>query len=105
MDALGIDRAHIMGGCMGCSPVAAFGVAHPERTLSMTHYWPVGGAKYRISSHQRFREHLEFVKRNGLQAVVDLVHSHDATFRRIRVAAPGDSLYVTTISLPRITRR
>lgn len=80
MDALGIDRAHIMGGCMGCSPVAAFGVAHPERTLSMTHYWPVGGAKYRISSHQRFREHLEFVERNGLQAVVDLVHSHDKNF-------------------------
>ena len=65
---------------MGCCPVAAFGVAHPERTLSMVHYWPVGGAKYRISSHQRFEAHVEYVKSNGLQAVVDLVHSHDKNF-------------------------
>src|SRR5689334_21006606 len=41
LDALGIEKAHIMGGCMGCSPVAAFGVAHPERTLSMVIFWPV----------------------------------------------------------------
>lgn len=80
LDRLGIEKAHIMGGCMGCAPVAAFGVAHPDRTLSMVHYWPVGGAKYRISSHQRFARHLAFVEENGLQAVVDLVHSHDKNF-------------------------
>lgn len=80
LDALGIEKAHIMGGCMGCSPVAAFGVAHPERTLSMVIFWPVGGAKYRISSHQRFARHLAFVEENGLQAVVDLVRSHDKNF-------------------------
>ena len=31
LDHLGIERAHLMGGCMGCSPVTAFAVAHPER--------------------------------------------------------------------------
>ncbi|MBT5047397.1 MAG: alpha/beta hydrolase [Rhodospirillaceae bacterium] len=80
LDHLEIGNAHIMGGCMGCCPVAAFGVAHPERTLSMVHYWPVGGAKYRISSHQRFARHLAFVDENGLQAVIDLVRSHDKNF-------------------------
>lgn len=80
LDVLGIEKAHIMGGCMGCCPVAAFGVALPERTLSMVYYWPVGGAKYRISSHQRFARHLAFVEENGLQAVVDLVRSHDRNF-------------------------
>jgi pimeloyl-ACP methyl ester carboxylesterase len=80
LDILAIDRAHIMGGCMGCCPVSAFGVAHPDRTLSMVHYWPVGGAKYRISSHQRFARHLAFAEENGLQAVVDLVLSHDKNF-------------------------
>lgn len=80
LDALGIGRAHIMGGCMGCCPVAAFGVAHPERALSMVLYWPVGGAKYRISSHQRFARHLAFVEENGLAAVVELVRSHDRNF-------------------------
>jgi pimeloyl-ACP methyl ester carboxylesterase len=73
LDHLGIERAHIMGGCMGCCPVLAFGVAHPEATLSMLLYWPVGGAKYRISSHQRFAEHLAFVQQHGLSEVVALV--------------------------------
>lgn len=80
LDALGVDKAHIMGGCMGCCPVAAFGAAHPERTLSMVLYWPVGGAKYRISGHRRFARHLAFVEENGLEAVVKLVRGHDRNF-------------------------
>ena len=40
--------------------------------LSMVLFWPVGGAKYRITSHQRFAEHLAFVNQNGLEAVVAL---------------------------------
>jgi len=73
LDHLKIERAHLMGGCMGCSPVMAFAVANTERVLSMVIFWPVGGAKYRISSHQRFAEHLGFVQHNGLEAVVELV--------------------------------
>jgi pimeloyl-ACP methyl ester carboxylesterase len=73
LDHLKIEKAHLMGGCMGCCPVVAFGVAHPERVLSMVLYWPVGGARYRLSSHQRFAEHLAFVQQNGLEAVVALV--------------------------------
>ena len=73
LDHLHIKQAHLMGGCMGCSPVMAFGVAHPEATLSMILYWPVGGAKYRINSQQRFAEHLAFVHQHGLAAVVALV--------------------------------
>jgi pimeloyl-ACP methyl ester carboxylesterase len=73
LDHLDIKRAHIMGGCMGCCPVAAFGVLHPQIVLSMILFWPVGGAKYRISTHQRFAEHLAFVQSDGLEAVVELV--------------------------------
>jgi pimeloyl-ACP methyl ester carboxylesterase len=80
LDHLGIERAHLMGGCMGCCPVAAFAVARPERVLSTIYFWPVGGASYRISSHQRFARHLAFVEENGLPAVVALVRSHDKNF-------------------------
>jgi len=73
LDHLKIERAHIMGGCMGVPCASAFGVIHPERVLSLVLYWPVGGAKYRLSSHQRFAEHLAFVKQNGLDAVIALV--------------------------------
>ena len=80
LDHLGIARAHLMGGCMGCSPVAAYAAAYPQATLSMVLYWPVGGAKYRISSHQRFAEHLAFVQQHGLDAVVALVGKDGKTF-------------------------
>jgi pimeloyl-ACP methyl ester carboxylesterase len=80
LEHLKIERAHLMGGCMGCSPVAAFGVAHPEATLSMILYWPVGGAKYRIKGQQRFAEHLAFVQQNGLQQVVARVASEGKAF-------------------------
>ena len=73
LDHLNIKRAHLMGGCMGCCPVTAFGVAHQQATLSMILYWPVGGAKYRINGQQRFAEHLSFVHQHGLEAVVALV--------------------------------
>jgi pimeloyl-ACP methyl ester carboxylesterase len=73
LDHLNIDRALLMGGCMGCAPVAAFAVAHPERVAGIVLWWPVGGAKYRIKGQARFAEHLDFVEREGLHAVVDLV--------------------------------
>ena len=73
LEHLNIKRAHLMGGCMGCCPVAAFGVMHPEMVLSLVLFWPVGGAKYRIASHARFAEHLAFVQSEGLAAVVALV--------------------------------
>jgi len=77
---LGIARAHLVGGCMGCAPVAAFGVAHPDMVASMVLFWPVGGAKYRISSHQRFAEHLAFVRSDGLAGVVALVRKEGKPF-------------------------
>ena len=80
LDHLNISRAHIMGGCMGCCPVTAFAVAHPQTMLSMVLYWPVGGARYRISSHQRFAEHLAFVQEHGLDAVVALVTKDGKSF-------------------------
>jgi pimeloyl-ACP methyl ester carboxylesterase len=80
LDHLGFERAHIMGGCMGCCPVAGFGVAYPEATLSMILFWPVGGARYRIGSHQRFAEHLAFVQQNGLAAVVAVVDEAGKSF-------------------------
>jgi pimeloyl-ACP methyl ester carboxylesterase len=73
LDHLGIRQVHLMGGCMGCCPVMAFGVAYPEATLSMVLFWPVGGAKYRIAAHQRFAEHLAFVQQQDLSEVVALV--------------------------------
>ena len=73
LDHLGIARAHILGACMGCSPAMAFGIAHPDATMSLVLYWPVGGAHYRINGHARVAEHLAYVEQHGLHGVVSLV--------------------------------
>ena len=80
LDHLNIKRAHLMGGCMGCSPVVAFGVAYPEAVLSMVLYWPVGGAKYRITGQQRFAQHVAFVQQHGLAEVVALATGSGKSF-------------------------
>jgi pimeloyl-ACP methyl ester carboxylesterase len=82
LDHLGIDRAHLMGGCVGCSSVVAFGVAHPERVLSMVLYSPAGGARYRLTQHSRFETHAAFVRAAGLAAVVELARSGDDGFTK-----------------------
>lgn len=72
LDHLGIERAHLMGGCLGCSTVLAFAVTHPSVVVSMVLYWPAGGPKYLQNTQQRFATHLAFVAENGLAAVVAL---------------------------------
>jgi pimeloyl-ACP methyl ester carboxylesterase len=80
LDHLGIDRAHLMGGCMGCSPVFAFAVTHPQVVRSMVLFWPVGGPRYRLRGHQRFAEHAAFVSERGLGGVVELARGSDEEF-------------------------
>lgn len=80
LDHLGIDRAHLMGGCMGCCPVAAFATRHPERVISMVQYWPVGGAHFRLNGHRRFAIHLATMEERGLQGIVDLALSTSEGF-------------------------
>jgi pimeloyl-ACP methyl ester carboxylesterase len=93
LDRLGIERAHIMGGCMGCCPVAAFGVMHPERVRSMILFWPVGGAKYRLSSHQRFAIHLGYLNEHSLVDVVALAMSSGKSFGEDPRGGPWASVF------------
>ncbi len=92
LDHLGIAKAHLMGGCMGCAPVVAFAAAHPEATRSMVLYWPVGGAKYRINGQQRFAQHLAFVQQEGLAAVLALAQASAKSFSEDPRAGPWVSV-------------
>jgi pimeloyl-ACP methyl ester carboxylesterase len=80
LDHLGIERAHLMGGCMGVCPVAVFGTLYPQQVMSMLLHWPVGGAKYRMMCRQRFAIHLAFVQERGLAEVTKLVASTGKSF-------------------------
>jgi pimeloyl-ACP methyl ester carboxylesterase len=80
LDRLGIGRAYLMGGCVGCSSVAATAVAHPERVAGMVLYSPAGGVKYRMKQHERFAAHAAHVRAEGLGGVVELARTHDRGF-------------------------
>lgn len=80
LEHLGIDRAHVMGACMGVCAATALAVAQPERVRSLVLYFPVGGARYRMQGHTRFGEHLVYVRQHGLEGVVALARSTDKSF-------------------------
>jgi pimeloyl-ACP methyl ester carboxylesterase len=82
LDHLGIERAHLMGGCVGCSTAAAVAVAHPDRVTSIVLYSPAGGVHYRMKQHERFVQHLGFVAEHGLAAVVQRAQSHSDGFSK-----------------------
>ncbi len=75
LDHLGIDKAFVLGGCMGCSFGIAFGVLRPERTSGLLLHWPAGGYRWRSYAGSAFEKHADFVKERGLDAVVRHVRS------------------------------
>ncbi len=80
LDRLHIARAHLMGGCAGCSVVVACAVAYPDAVSSMVLFSPAGGASYRITQHGRFAQHLAYVESHGLDDVVALARDGGTTF-------------------------
>lgn len=80
LDHLGVERAHLIGACVGCSTAAAFAVAHPARTDRVVLYSPAGGPRYRMTQLARFTAHAAYVAAEGLGAVVELARSGTAQF-------------------------
>ena len=88
LDHLGIERAFVLGGCVGCSVATAFAVGRPERTAGMVLYSPAGGARYRMTQHRRFAEHAAFVAAEGLPAVVARARETGAGFSADAAVGP-----------------
>jgi pimeloyl-ACP methyl ester carboxylesterase len=80
LDHLGIERAAVIGGCVGCSIAAVFALEHPARTSGMVLYSPAGGPRYRMTQHDRFGRHAGFVETEGVAAVVELARATTAGF-------------------------
>ena len=95
LDHLGVQRAHVMGGCVGCSAAVALAVDDPARVASMVLFSPAGGAKYRLKQHARFARHLAFVEEQGLDQVVALVQGSDKGFTADPRVGPWNSVIRT----------
>jgi pimeloyl-ACP methyl ester carboxylesterase len=72
LDHLGIEKAFVLGGCMGCSVATSIGARHPERVSGLLLHWPVGGYSWKVSAGDRFRQHTAYVREKGLHGVVDI---------------------------------
>lgn len=80
LDHLGVDRAHLMGGCVGCSVAARFAVSFPDRTAKVVLFSPAGGVRYRMLQHARLARHLAYVREYGLAGVAELAGRTEAGF-------------------------
>lgn len=70
LDLAGAKQAYILGCCMGASLATAFAVRHPSACKGLLLHWPVGGYRWMMKGHTFFRRHMDFVRANGLAAVV-----------------------------------
>jgi pimeloyl-ACP methyl ester carboxylesterase len=93
LDLLDIPGAFVLGGCMGSSTATAFAVTYPESTLGLVLHWPVGGVKWRQGGLDRFQQHVNFLKGNGLSAVVDLARKEGSFW-----ACPEAGPWASTIN-------
>lgn len=70
LDLAGAMQAHVLGSCMGAALALAFAVRHPQACKSLLLHWPVGGYGWMMKGHRFFARHLDFVRAQGLAAVV-----------------------------------
>ena len=71
LDHLGIERAWIIGGCMGVSVAVAMAAHFPERCAGLLLHWPVGGYRWHAKGQEFFTRHIAFARATGLGAVVE----------------------------------
>jgi pimeloyl-ACP methyl ester carboxylesterase len=71
LDLAGAKQAYILGSCMGASLALAFAVRQPQACKGLLLHWPVGGYLWMRKGHEFFRRHADFVRSNGLAAVVE----------------------------------
>jgi pimeloyl-ACP methyl ester carboxylesterase len=71
LEHLGLGRAHLLGGCIGCSIALTAALDAPAATGRLVLLAPAGGPWYRLGQHERVAAHLAHVADVGLAAAVD----------------------------------
>jgi len=70
LELAGFDKAYVLGCCMGASLACAFAVRHPQACKGLLLHWPVGGFLWQKKGRAFFQRHIDFVKANGMAAVI-----------------------------------
>ncbi len=70
LDHLKIDKAFILGGCMGVSLALAMAARYPQRIHGLLLHWPVGGYRWLLKARSIFDKHLDYLQGHGFAGVV-----------------------------------
>jgi pimeloyl-ACP methyl ester carboxylesterase len=101
LDELGIERAAVAGGCIGCSIALTLAVSDPRRVSKLVLYSPAGGPRYRLTQHDRFAQHAAFVHECGIEALVELARTSDKTFAQDPRLGPWSSVVTPDLDVDR----
>jgi pimeloyl-ACP methyl ester carboxylesterase len=71
LDHLGVDKAFLLGGCVGCSVALALAAEFPGRCRALLLHWPVGGFHWLNRGRANFDRHIAFTREHGLEGVVE----------------------------------
>lgn len=73
LDHLGVEKAWVIGPCMGVAVAAQFGVRYPDSCIGIMLPQPVGGHRWFTRLRGFFDKHTAFVREHGLSGVVQKV--------------------------------
>jgi len=71
LEHLEIEKAFVLGVCMGVGVATQFGGLYPEACTGLILAHPVGGHRWRVRTNTFFDRHIDFVRKQGLKAVRD----------------------------------
>lgn len=71
LDHLSIDKALLLGGCIGCALGVAIAAHFPERCRGLLLHWPVGGFRWMRKGLTAFNGHIAFTRQHGLAAAAE----------------------------------
>jgi len=72
LDHLGVEKAFLLGGCVGCSVALALAALFPERCRALLLHWPVGGFHWLNRGRANFDRHIAFAREHGLEGVAEI---------------------------------
>ena len=71
LEHLGIEKAFMLGGCIGSSVALALGAQSPDRCRALLLHWPVGGFRWLDMGRANFNRHIAFAREYGLRRVAE----------------------------------
>ena len=72
LEHLAVEKAFLLGACVGCSVALALAARYPQRCSALLLHWPVGGYHWLSRGRANFDRHIAFAREHGLAGVAEL---------------------------------